>query len=545
MNAPDLRGPGRAPSEVHQNEWWRTGVLYQIYTRSFADSNGDGIGDIPGIIERLDYLEWLGVGGLWLTPIMPSPNADWGYDVADYCDVHPDYGTLDDVDRLVAEAERRGMRIIFDIVPNHTSDEHHWFESALKGRGAAYRDFYVWADPSNGGPPNNWISAFEGGAWTYDESSGQFYLHNFTPHQPDLDWWNEDVRDEFDRILRFWYDRGIAGFRIDVAHALIKDQSLRDNDPTTEADHPFQRQRAQRFNYSMNRPEVHDIFKRWRKLGDEYNRPRILVGETFVYDLAQWASFYGGGTDELNLAFNFPFALGELEVEQIKEVVRASEAAIPPEAWPVWMASNHDLGRAMTRWCRGDEDKCRLVIMLLLTLRGTPFLYYGDEIGMADRKMAYDELRDPVGLSKWPDDQGRDGGRTPMQWNGSPGAGFTNGDATPWLPFDEPEATNVESQRDDPKSVLNYTRDLIALRHSTDDLTSASYEVLDSPEGTWVFERGGHRVALNMSGREVKVSGVSGRVLATTRGVGGGELKSGSIDLAPWTGVIVATARHS
>ncbi|MGH2790540.1 MAG: alpha-amylase family glycosyl hydrolase [Actinomycetota bacterium] len=526
----------------HALPWWQTEVLYQIYPRSFADSDGDGVGDINGIVERLDYLEWLGIGGIWLNPVMPSPNEDWGYDVGDYCDVHPDLGTLDDVDRLVKEADRRDMKVIFDIVPNHTSDQHEWFQDALTSRDARYRGYYVWADPKeDGGPPNNWLSVFGGPAWEWHEPTGQYYLHNFLDSQPDLDWWNEEVRDEFDRILRFWYDRGIAGFRIDVAHALIKDRALRDNLATTDDDHPHARTIEQQQTYSMNRPEVHDILRRWRKLSDAYDPQRILIGETFVYELNRWAEFYGSGTDELNLAFNFPFALGTFDVEELKQVVRTSDGIIPPEAWPVWMASNHDLGRAMSRWCKDDPERGRVLMMLLLTLRGTAFVYYGEELGMPATRLERDQLRDPVGIRPWAaGGEGRDSGRTPMQWSPKPGAGFTKAKAEPWLPFGDIEAVNVEAQRDEPDSFLEFTRSLIRLRKESSDLTDGAYVEGEGQAGMWVFRRGEKTVvALNMSDDIVTVEGLEGTVRVSTAPGRIDEYAPGRLDLQPWSGVVV------
>ncbi|CAN5726672.1 alpha-amylase family glycosyl hydrolase [soil metagenome] len=522
--------------------WWLDEVLYQIYPRSFADTNGDGVGDIRGIIERLDYLQWLGIGGIWLNPVMPSPNADWGYDVADYCDVHPELGTLEDVDDLVGAAAERGIRIVFDIVPNHTSDQHTWFKDALTGRDARYRDYYVWADPGeSGGSPNNWISVFGGNAWEWHEPTGQYYLHNFLDEQPDLDWWNEDVRAEFDDILSFWFDRGIAGFRIDVAHALIKDRALRDNLPATDDDHEHLKRFGQRPIYNMNRPEVHDILRRWRKICDTYDPQRILIGETFVYELAQWVEYYGTGTDELNLAFNFPFALGRLDAEQTKEVVRASEELIPPDAWPVWAVSNHDIGRGTTRMCHNDPDLGRVLMMLVLTLRGTPFVYFGDELGMTDTRLRRDQIRDPVGLRTFGEfTVGRDGCRTPMQWNDEPGAGFTAPGVKPWLPLGEHSAVNVEAQRDDPDSVLNFTRSLIQLRKESDDLRTGAYQEVDSPDGTWVYKRGDNVVvALNLSDGIAAVEGTEGTIRASTAAGRIDEHAPGRIDLQPRQGVVI------
>ena len=314
---------------MSSGQWWRDGVIYQIYVRSFQDSNGDGIGDLPGVIRRLDYLQWLGVDAIWLSPITVSPDADYGYDVADYCNVQPAFGDLGDVDRLIREAAERGIRVILDIVPNHSSDRHPWFTDARSGRGARHRDWYVWADPkADGGYPNNWVSAFGGPAWTRDEHTGQYYLHNFLAQQPDFNWWNSEVADAFDEIYRFWFDRGVAGFRIDVAHGIVKDRELRDNPLATKDDPPDVRALGQRMVYNIDRPEVHDVLRHWRTLADRYQPPRILLGETYVIDVRTMGRFYGIG-DELNLAFNFTFVHAPLQAAALAEVVAETELIRP------------------------------------------------------------------------------------------------------------------------------------------------------------------------------------------------------------------------
>src|ERR671923_1053177 len=491
--------------------WWQDGVLYQIYPRSWLDSNGDGVGDLKGIFERLDHLEWLGVDGIWLNPTMPSPNDDWGYDVADYCAVHPDLGTMEDLRELVEQAGRRGIRVLLDLVPNHTSDRHRWFQDAITGRDARYRDFYVWADPaSDGSPPNNWVSSFGGSAWTLHEPTGQFYLHNFLPSQPDLNWWNDDVRDEFDEILRFWFERGIAGFRIDVCHAIVKDRELRDDPAVTEEDHPELRKRALKHVFSMNRPEVHDVLRRWRTLADGYEPRRTLVGETYVLDLDQLVPYYGNGEDELHLAFNFLFVHAPLDARALSTIVAGMEEKLPQTAWPVYTGSNHDAGRLGTLWAEGDERRVRVALMMLLALRGTPFLYYGDEIGLPEVPLDAATALDPVARRTGNAADNRDVCRTPMPWTAEPGAGFTTPEATPWLPFGDVEARNVAAQRADRGSVLHLVRDLIALRRVRDDLRCGSYERLQAPEGAWAWRRGQRfAVALNLSGAAVAVDGLA------------------------------------
>jgi alpha-glucosidase len=521
--------------------WWRDGVLYQIYPRSFADANGDGIGDLRGIVDRLDHLEWLGIDGIWLNPTMPSPNDDWGYDVADYCGVHPDLGTLDDLDALVAAARERGIRVLLDLVPNHTSDRHAWFVDAVSGRDAEYRDFYVWADPApGGGPPNNWESNFGGSAWQLHEPTGQYYLNNFLPSQPDLNWWNDEVREAFDDILRFWFERGVAGFRIDVCHAIVKDRELRDDPAVTPDDHPEVRKRGLRQVFSMNRPEVHDVLRRWRALADGFNAPRILVGETYVLDLDSLVPYYGSGEDELNLAFNFLFVHAELDAEEMRTIVEGVEAKLPAGAWPVYTGSNHDAGRLATRWAKDDPRAARVALLLLLGLRGTPFLYYGDELGLPEVPTDPETALDPVARRTGDPSRNRDVCRTPMPWADAPGGGFTTAEATPWLPFGD-LAVNVAAQREDRGSILHLVRDLIALRKRTPDLTAGAYASLPAPDGAWAWRRGdGYAVAVNLSPAEVTVDGLRGRVAIGTDRARDGAAVDGSIALGPWEGVVVA-----
>jgi alpha-glucosidase len=522
--------------------WWQEGVFYQIYPRSFRDTNGDGVGDLRGVIEKLDYLSWLGIDGIWLNPTMPSPNHDWGYDVSDYTGVHPELGTMEDLDELIREARVRGIRVLLDLVPNHTSSEHEWFKDARSGRDSPRRGWYVWADPKpDGSPPNNWLSTFGGSAWELDESSGQYYLHNFLDTQADLDWWNEDVRDAMDEVLHFWYERGVAGFRIDVAHAVIKDKELRDNLPATDDDPPLTRWLGQRSTYNMDQPEVHDVIKRWRVLGDGYDPARILVGETFLLDVARVAAYYGKG-DELHLAFNFVLTLAPFEANALRDTVELTESLLVPEfAWPVWTGSNHDVLRFPTRWCRGDDRRTRLALMMMMTLRGTPFLYYGDEIGLTNTLVRPEQLKDPVGKRFWTDQRGRDPGRTPMHWSGEAGAGFTSPEVDPWLPFGDFEGRNVAAQRADPDSVLSLTRSLIELRRGSTDLRSGSYESLPSPTGTWCYKRGDATVvALNFSEKPATVSGLDGVIKLGTNPGRSDERASEMIRLNPWEGVVIA-----
>jgi alpha-glucosidase len=514
--------PSPFPNRRGVNSWWREGVLYQLYPRSFADSNGDGVGDLQGIVDKLDYLEWLGIDGIWLNPTMPSPNADWGYDVADYLGVHPELGTLEDLDALVADAARRDIRVLLDLVPNHTSDRHPWFGEARSSRESARRDWYVWADRQpDGSPPNDWTSVFDGPAWTLDERTGQYYLHNFLAEQPDLNWWSDAVRDAFDDILRFWFAHGVAGFRIDVAHLIVKDRDLRDR---------------------WSQPAVHAVHRHWRALADREDPPRVLVGETHIRELEEMISFYGTGEDELHLAFNFPFVYAPFDA-RLARVVAETERLLPAASWPVWAGSNHDSGRFPTRWCDDDDARTRLALMALLTLRGTPFLYYGDELGMAEVDVPRERLRDPVGVRRWPRDPGRDRMRTPMQWSAADGAGFTEPGVEPWLPLGDHGTRNVESQRNDPGSILSFTRELIALRRRLSELQTGTYAQLTAPEDVWAWRRGeGITVALNLSGRETRVQGVGGTVAASSPRGREDEPVRAEISLRSWEGVVIENA---
>jgi alpha-glucosidase len=526
---------------AEERVWWKDGVHYQVYPRSFADSDGDGVGDLRGIIEHLDHLAWLGIDGVWLSPITLSPDADWGYDVADYTGVQPGLGTLADVDELITEADRRSLKIILDLVPNHTSIEHRWFVESRASRANPKRDWYVWADPKpDGSPPSNWLSTFGGPAWTLDETTGQYYLHNFTAEQPDLNWWNDEVRDEFDRILRFWFDRGVSGFRIDVAHVIVKDRELRDNPPVTADDHWMHKLLGQKPVYTQCRPEVHDVHRRFRAVADSYDPPRMLVGETYVHDVPTVASFYGAG-DELNLAFNIPLLHTPFEAKALRAVVEETEAEVPPGSWPVWTAGNHDLSRFPTRWGGGDPAKARCALMMILTLRGAAFLYYGDEIGMLDTDVPEERLRDPVGIRFHPL-AGRDPERTPMQWSSAPGGGFTTDPSVePWLPYGDFASCNVEDERRDPDSMLALCRDLIGLRDAVPELRTGDYAAIDTtPESLWAWRRGERVVvALNLADEPASIDDVTGLLRICTRRERDGERIEGVLDLDPWEGAIV------
>ena len=426
--------------------------------RSFADANGDGTGDLQGARSKLDYLQWLGIDVVWLSPTYPSPNVDWGYDVADYLAVHPDYGTTADLDELIADARERGIDVWLDLVPNHTSDRHPWF--------ADRPEYYVWSDDI----PNDWTSIFtRDTAWEYDARRRRYYLHQFAPEQPDLDWWSPDVRAEFERILRFWFDRGVAGFRIDVAHALIKDRELRDGE-----------------RYMRDRPEVLEIYARWQEIAAEYEPKRTLMGETYVplQHLWRYAS-------ELDLVQNFDFVRSRLDPTQLRPIVEQVEAKLPAGRSPLWFGSNHDHSRLATRWAGSDERKARAALFLLLTLRGTAILYQGDELALADGAVPPDRITDLA-------DPPRDPERTPMPWSEN-GSEWRD----PWLPLTE-TSRNVETQQRDPASTIGFVRSLITWRRETGD---APYTTLPSEPGVWAYSRGDATCVVNLGDRPATHAG--------------------------------------
>jgi alpha-glucosidase len=505
--------------------WWENAVLYQVYPRSYADSNADGIGDLRGVTSRLDHLEWLGVDALWLSPTFPSPNEDWGYDVADFYDVHPDLGTLADLEQLIAEAGRREIRVLLDLVPNHTSSEHAWFHDPAR------RDWYVWRDPKpDGSPPNNWMSSFGGPGWTFDERSGQYYLHNFLPEQPDLDWWNEDVRAAFDDILRFWFERDIAGFRIDVAHALVKDKELRDNPPARPDESPTWRRIGQWPKYNLGRPEAVDVHRRFRRVAREFAPERLLLGETYVMQFDSLMQYVV--PDGLQLCMNLIFLHTPFVAKELATVVARTEELLPAGATPVWHGSSHDDPRFASRWCDGDEAAIRCALIGLLSLRGATILYQGDEIGMEAV---------PVPAVQQLDMVGRDQCRTPMVWRDEDGAGFTEPGARPWLPIGSRDR-NVADQRDDSGSILVLTRDLIALRKRR-RLLSGAYQPVAAPENVWAFRReGGAYVAHNLGGELVCLEGVEGAIVIGSDRDRDDEVLDGTLELRGREAVIVATS---
>lgn len=450
--------------------WWQRGVIYQIYPRSFLDSNGDGIGDLPGILDKLDYLEWLGVDAIWISPIFPSPMADFGYDVSDYTAIHPLFGTLADFDRLVAEAHRRQIKVILDYVPNHTSDRHPWFLESRTSRHNPRRDWYIWRDPApDGGPPNNWRSVFGGSAWEWDAAPRQYYYHAYLKEQPDLNWRHPEVQAAILDVLRFWLDRGVDGFRVDALRQLIKDDQWRDNPPNPAyqpGQSPYQ---AVLPVYTTDLPAVHDIIARMRRVTDAYDE-RLLIGELYL-PIERLVTYYGVNGTGVHLPFNFHLIRVPWQAEQIAALIATYEAALPPGGWPNWVLGNHDQHRLVSRI---GVAQARVAAMLLLTLRGTPTLYYGDEIGMHDVAISPALVQDPWEQNVPGLGLGRDPERTPMQWDDGPNAGFTA--VAPWLPIaDDYQQVNVAAERHDLTSMLTLYRRLITLRRATPALAVGSY----------------------------------------------------------------------
>ena len=471
--------------------WWQSAVIYEIYPRSFQDSDGDGIGDLQGVIDRVDYLARLGIDAVWLTPIYPSPMVDFGYDVADYTGIHPLFGDLGTFDRLVEILHGHEIKLILDFVPNHTSDQHPWFVEARSSRDGARRDWYIFRDPApDGGPPNNWVSIAGGRAWTLDEASGQYYCHRFLKEQPDLNWRNPDVRAAIYEAMRFWLGRGVDGFRLDVFWLLIKDERFR-SDPLSpvyvEGEPDFRRTLEI---YSADQPEIHDIAREMRAVAAEFGDEKLLIGEIYLPP-EKLARYYGEDGDGLHLPFNFnlmwqawrPGALlayikryesvlaarsqGGGQVTSSSHVTRSSHD------WPSWVLGNHDQKRMASRI---GPAQARVAMVILLTLRGTPTLYYGDELGLENVAVPQGQGLDPFGHAH--PDQGRDPVRSPMPWSAGPKGGFTNG--TPWLPLGKDNARrHVEASEADQSSMLNLTRRLLDLRRREDALSIGAWSPLE------------------------------------------------------------------
>ena len=525
-----------------QNTWWKNGIVYQIYPRSFQDSNGDGVGDLAGIVQRLPYVADLGVDALWISPIFPSPMADFGYDVSDYCGVDPLFGTLADIDALVAQAHRLGLKIILDFVPNHTSDQHPWFKESRSSRTNPKRDWYLWRDGKpDGSPPNNWVSNFGGSAWQWDASTGQHYYHAFLKEQPDLNWRNPDLKEAMHDVLRFWLDRGIDGFRVDVIWHLIKDAEFRDN-PPNPAYHSGRPEIESLLQvHSTDQPEVHDVIAGMRQVVDSYE-DRVLIGEIYL-PIERLVTYYGKDLSGAHLPFNFQLIQTAWNAHAIARLVNEYEAAIPEGGWPNWVLGNHDQPRIAARIGSGQA---RVAAMLLLTLRGTPTMYYGDEIGLARVDIPPERVQDPWEKNEPGLGFNRDPERTPMQWDSSPTAGFSS--HQPWLPLAASHTEcNVGSLSQDSASILNLYRKLIALRKAQLALAVGNYSPIELPEPLLAFRRSRDGkdilVILNLGGEprtaELRSIVTSGRILLSTY-LDGERVVGPDVALRPNEGLVIA-----
>jgi alpha-glucosidase len=525
------------------DSWWKDGIFYQIYPRSFQDSDADGIGDLKGIIDRLPYLVRLGVDAIWLSPIFPSPMVDFGYDIADYTAIDPLFGTMEDFDALVETAHAEGLKVILDLVPNHTSDQHPWFVESRSSRDNPKRDWYIWRDPgADGAPPNNWLSEFGGSAWTHDEATGQYYYHAFLAQQPDLNWRNPAVREAMYDVMRFWLSKGVDGFRVDVIWHLIKDAQFRDNPPNPfyrEGRPPHEKMLTQ---YSTDQPEVHEVVAEMRRVTEEFGS-RVLIGEIYL-PLERLVAYYGNDLRGAQMPFNFALLSTLWSARSIEKIIADYEAVLPPGAWPNWVLGNHDRPRVASRV---GQDQIRVAAMLLLTLRGTPTLYYGDEIGMRQVPIAPDQVRDPFEKNVPGIGVGRDGCRTPMQWDATPNAGFSS--VTPWLPlasdFMQENVVNLDA---DAESILNLYRELIKLRKQMPALTSGDYVPLAAEGDVLLYRRvsgdGSIVIALNLGAEPVSLTSTSiepgSEILLSTFLDRQRESVDGELDLRGNEGVIVA-----
>jgi alpha-glucosidase len=533
-------------ARTSNHTWWKHAVFYQIYPLSFADSIGDSYGDLNGVISKIGYLsDTLGVDALWLSPFFRSPMKDWGYDISDHTDVDPLFGDLESARRLIDVAHEKGIRVIVDYVINHTSDQHPWFLESRSSRDNPKREWYVWRDGRDNGPPNNWVSVFSGPAWTFDEVSGQWYRHTYLSEQPDLNWRNPEVVEAMFQVARFWLDMGVDGFRVDAAHQMMKDPEERDN-PPAPPDYPRPYKDMGEYDafihlYDFGHPDVHEVHRRLRAVVEEYGTDVLTVGEIHIFDLPEWASYYGENFDQLHMPFNFHLMSAEWDVPSLRAVIETVLWNVPVGGWTNWTLGNHDEIRLATRLPEGHH---RLAALLLLTLRGTPFLYYGDELGMTQVPVAAGRARDPWGRNV--DWLSRDGARTPMQWTAEPNAGFGPKGSEPWLPIGpNHENVNVASELDDSDSTLSLYRRLIRLRKEHSALQVGSF--LSHPASTeevFAYRRESDSetmtVILNFSDEERKIDVGRGEVVFSTADHHRTEPCRGDVLIAPREGLVIS-----
>ena len=499
---------------MSERAWWQDGIIYQIYPRSFQDSTGSGTGDLNGIRQRLDYVAGLGVDAIWISPIFPSPMADGGYDISDYTGIEPMFGTLEDFDALIEDAHARGLKVLLDFVPSHTSEAHPWFLNSRSSKSADKRDWYIWRDPVNGGPPTNWISEFGGPAWTLDDTTGQYYLHIYARQQPALNWRNPDVANAMLDAMRTWYDRGVDGFRVDAVEHLTPDAELHDNPPNPDWRPEMGPADALLRQWTAHQPEGYGVVREMRKVADAYPG-RVLIGEAYGA-LDQVMKYYGEAMDGFHLPFNFELITAPWNADHILDYARRYEAALPEGAWPNWVLGNHDRRRIASRV---GPAQARVAMMLLLTLRGTPTIYQGDELGLENAPIPAEAVQDPWERNAPGLGLGRDPVRAPLPWTDGAGGGFTTG--RPWLPM--PRGTSVEAQSGDAGSMLSLTHRLVALRRAEPALALGAWEGISARDGVLVYGRrhGDRRlvVALNLTpeDRPMPAPARGGRVLLSVR----------------------------
>jgi alpha-glucosidase len=536
-----INQPSRTQPFPHDDSWWRSAVIYEIAVISFQDSNGDGRGDLPGLLRRIEYLKWLGVDAVWLTPIYKSPNEDFGYDIADFCAVDPRFGTMDDFDKVVEALHGAGIRLILDLVPNHTSDQHAWFAESRASRTNPKADWYIWAEAGpNGGPPNNWLSRFGGSGWEWCEARRQFYYHSFLPSQPDLNWRNPEVREAIAGTMRFWLDRGVDGFRVDASAVLIKDDLLRDNPPDAEADDRTPPLQASLPVFTDDRPEAMECIEFLREVVDGYGG-RILCGEV-QGKIDRIGHFYGNSKPRLHLPLNFALLDSEWNAISLQATLDAYFNAIPKGGWPDFVIGGHDKHRVASKV---GQAQARILAMLLMTIRGTPFLFAGDEIGQEQVPIPAERVQDPFEKLAKGFDLGRDPERAPLRWDDTEGGGFTDGD--PWLPLTRDRARNIMAQKRDRRSLLNLYHELLALRRREPCLLQGEYQPRRAQNDVLSFVRkldGAEiLVGLNISGepRLWEWCGQGVRLLSTALDCAPGKVE-GPIHLKPNEGVVVKIA---
>jgi len=525
---------------VQPHNWWQTGIIYEIYLRSFQDTNGDGMGDLKGIIRRLDYLQWLGVNIIWVTPFYPSPMKDFGYDISNYTEVDPRFGTMEDFENLLTQVHKRNMKLVIDFVPNHTSNQHPWFKASRQSKENKFSDWYIWKDPVDGQPINNWLSVLGGSAWEWDDNRKQYYYHAFLKEQPDLNLENPDVQNAISDVMRFWLNKGVDGFRIDVLWHLAKDKLFRNNPPNPDYNSSMPDcDRLQQI-YSCDRPEVHEIISKFRKVLDEY-ADRLMMGELYL-SFDKCVAYYGKKNDGAHLPANFQLMFLPWKAKEIGCAIKEYESLLPEGAWPNWTIGNHDRARLISRI---GEEQLRVAAMLLLTLRGTPTMYYGDEISIPQVPIPVEEQMDPQGLLMPGKNLSRDPQRTPMQWDREEHSGFTTGE--PWLRLSEDHRrVNVQLLLLDENSILIFYKRLISLRQGEASLQYGDYDHLSWNEDVLAYVRrapsyDGFLVVLNLTNKTsaMNLQSFHGIIELSTDRESEGLRVSGDLTVKPNTGMII------